>query len=140
MRIEYISVIFISSLYHNTETKFKNRAMNDTQPYSETQIEITNLTFDKAGAIYFAGSVNGEHFVISWDATMKDFHKVLPPEVLNQMIPCVYKDQDDLMAAALDDYYNLAFLLKINGTITARLVYLEQIIRDALYEAYIKTQ
>jgi len=70
---------------------------------------------------------------------MKDFHKVLPPEVLNQMIPCVYKDQDDLMAAALDDYYNLHFLLKVGGNILTRVVRLEQIIRNELYEAYINT-
>ena len=111
--------------------------MRDTQPISEARIEITNLTFDKAGAIYFAGSVNGEHFVISWDATMKDFEKILPGA---EARPGELKDQDDLYNAALDDHNNLHWLIKHNGNLFQYVIWLAPIIKDELFEAYIKTR
>ena len=110
--------------------------MNDTQPYSEVRIEIHSCEFEKAGSITFVGTVEGQEFVITWDATMKVFEQILP----QAEVDFEYKDFDDLCNAVLDDFYNLHWLIRINGNVLSRVVRLEQIIRNALYEAYINIQ
>jgi len=111
--------------------------MRDTQPYKEVKIEITFVEFKKAGSISFVGIVEGVPLVITWDATMKDFEKILPGA---EARPGELKDQDDLYNAALDDHNNLHWLIKHNGNLFQYVIWLAPIIKDELFEAYIKTR
>ncbi len=102
----------------------------------QAEIQIESIEFDKRGKISFSGFVEGQHFSGTWNTTHRDFLKIMPKE------PVGYKmnDPDGLCNAAMDDFFNLHWLIKIGGNIRTRVVRLEEIIKDELLELYHKNQ
>lgn len=106
--------------------------MRDTQPYSEAKIEIGSIEFDKKGSIYISGFVEGIEVEKLIEADSAEFDQFLP----KNCIELEFIDQNDLYSAMLDDFHNLHWLVKSGMNIIYRVVRLESLIKEILYELY----
>lgn len=110
--------------------------MTDPRNKKEVKIEVLEIAFEKKGQIYFKGLVDGIELEDMVNSSCKDFDKFLPKE------PADYKyiDDDGLLNGVMDKFHNLHWFILISGNIFHRVIYLDPIIRDELYELYCSIQ
>jgi len=99
------------------------------------KIEIDEITFEKAGRLWYSGTVEGQYFEGDLLVCHKDFDKILPKA--EPGVSFSFMDQDDLCNAVMDDFGNLFWHIKIEGAIKGRVIYLEPIVKNLLYEKFI---
>jgi len=99
------------------------------------KIEIDEIVFEKAGRLWYSGTVEGEPFEGDLLKCHKDFDLILPK--VEPGVSFNFIDQDDLCSGTMDDFGNLHWLIKIDGAIKERRIYLKPIVETLLYEKYI---
>jgi len=99
------------------------------------KIEIDEITFEKAGRLWYSGTVEGQYFEGDLLVCHKDFDLILPKAELG--VSFSFLDQDDLCNAVMSNYHDLFWHIKVNGVIMERRIYLKPIIEELLYNKYI---
>ena len=99
------------------------------------EIKLTSLVFHKAGSLEIMGTVNGEEIYHEITAENTEFDEIGPANPRGYELHCM--DDDGLYCATLDDYFNLHWSLKVEGFVMCRVVRLDTIAEQFLYDKYI---
>jgi len=97
------------------------------------EIKLTSLVFHKAGSLEITGTVNGEEIYHEITAENTEFDELCP----ELEVEYEYRDDDGLYNAVMDDYFNLHWSLKVEGFVMCRVVRLDTIAEQFLYDKYI---